>query len=708
MITQPYPNFIRPDAGGNVKPISNGLVYIGQAGLDPISYPIDVFYKDNNGVEQKIDQPIRLNATGIPVASENNGAIIRPYTGPSTYSILIVDKNGKDQYTNKNATSYATSDQVEQATNQAQNELVGGSIFKGSNGETVEAGDEIPVNTTHIMITVGGADLLVKAWGSLTLPATVITLPSNDNGLAGYDIVTSQGTFEFVTLETERLRNEGNVEGWGASESSSDNYNSFVAAQAYVGAINLPQNKSYYTSLLPDVSKLIIRGDNSKIRYSQKLAERTYDLIDIEGVEFDAEFNDVTRCIRVLKNSHIKFRRVNGKNVRSSTFCYFFNISTEGSIIDIDDCFNESLHATENGVVGDLNGSCRFILVSDDDATPIVNPSSGSIKNVTGKDLQPREDGDMIHVTSASDHKFEILIENPHGIDVAKRVVKVQANGVNVKNPSAVTENITEAMYSIVSHYGEFGTVDGVSGEGWFANGCDTQYGSTFVGSVSCKNTGAAEAQSSAFKTSGGCVAKVVHGEGFEHIASAYVSLEADAVVDIGEVYGSSTGYPVFGRCAIDIESFALGKSNGTSLGAFQPVKLTRLGGTTAKFKKAETYNIDADSSTFSVVDVIYCDEFKYGNITGDNTGTVLAVNGGTVYGENAASKGGTRVALLTGVTNATLKGTRGALTEQVRTQGCDNVVVVHTETFAGIPALADEFSNPSTNSQEIQTITKV
>lgn len=109
MITQPYPNFIRPDAGGNVKPISNGLIYIGKEGLDPVSNPIDVFYIDNAGTEQKIDQPIHLNATGITVAGENDGTIVLTYTKASVYSILITDKIGDPKYTNLTASGAITS-----------------------------------------------------------------------------------------------------------------------------------------------------------------------------------------------------------------------------------------------------------------------------------------------------------------------------------------------------------------------------------------------------------------------------------------------------------------------------------------------------------------------------------------------------------------------------------------------------------------------
>ena len=97
MIVQPYINFIQPDAGGNVKPVSKGKVYIGKEGLDQKSGGVPIYYKDNQGVEKEITNPIHLNMTGVPVAGLNDSTIINPYT-KEPISILIEDRNGNPVY----------------------------------------------------------------------------------------------------------------------------------------------------------------------------------------------------------------------------------------------------------------------------------------------------------------------------------------------------------------------------------------------------------------------------------------------------------------------------------------------------------------------------------------------------------------------------------------------------------------------------------
>lgn len=97
MITQPYVNFIQPDAGGNVKPVSKGKVYIGNEGLDQKLGGNPIYYRDNEGVEKEIPNPIYLNMTGVAVAGPNSSDIINPYTKKPN-SILIEDKNGDEVY----------------------------------------------------------------------------------------------------------------------------------------------------------------------------------------------------------------------------------------------------------------------------------------------------------------------------------------------------------------------------------------------------------------------------------------------------------------------------------------------------------------------------------------------------------------------------------------------------------------------------------
>lgn len=49
----------------------------------------------------------------------------------------------------------------------AQNDIVGGSIFKGSNGEYVQNGDTVPVGTTHLRVLVGGKPAIVAMFPEL-------------------------------------------------------------------------------------------------------------------------------------------------------------------------------------------------------------------------------------------------------------------------------------------------------------------------------------------------------------------------------------------------------------------------------------------------------------------------------------------------------------------------------------------------------------
>lgn len=97
MITQPYINFIQPDAGGNVKPISNGKIYIGKEGIDPKLGGNPIHYIDNQGNEVEVKSPLYLNMTGVIVDGPNSSKVINPYAN-SPISILIEDKNGRPIY----------------------------------------------------------------------------------------------------------------------------------------------------------------------------------------------------------------------------------------------------------------------------------------------------------------------------------------------------------------------------------------------------------------------------------------------------------------------------------------------------------------------------------------------------------------------------------------------------------------------------------
>jgi len=112
MITQPYVNFILPDAGGNVKPISNGKIYIGKEGLDPKLGGNPIYYRDNEGAEVEISSPLYLNMTGVIVDGTNDSNVINPYT-KAPVSMLILNKNGDPVWSElSNVTQLVSSTEV--------------------------------------------------------------------------------------------------------------------------------------------------------------------------------------------------------------------------------------------------------------------------------------------------------------------------------------------------------------------------------------------------------------------------------------------------------------------------------------------------------------------------------------------------------------------------------------------------------------------
>lgn len=93
-------------------------------------------------------------------------------------------------------------------------------------GNYVQNGDTIPAGTTHLVLLLNGKPEEVIAWNALTLPAVVTAVPSGDNGFAGYELETDQGTFEFVSQVTYSQRLSGNVLGWGAIGDATERSNS--------------------------------------------------------------------------------------------------------------------------------------------------------------------------------------------------------------------------------------------------------------------------------------------------------------------------------------------------------------------------------------------------------------------------------------------------------------------------------------------------
>ncbi|WNO47280.1 hypothetical protein [Vibrio phage vB_VibM_10AMN] len=111
---------------------------------------------------------------------------------------------------------------------------------------TLSNGDTVPSGTTHLRVLVGGKPLILAAWDDLVLPAVVQSVPVSDNGLAGYDVVTDQGSFEFVSIKTKQLRDYGDVTGWGAvGDGVADDTAALIAAGEAGVALVFPYKQTF-------------------------------------------------------------------------------------------------------------------------------------------------------------------------------------------------------------------------------------------------------------------------------------------------------------------------------------------------------------------------------------------------------------------------------------------------------------------------------
>lgn len=98
--------------------------------------------------------------------------------------------NDNDNWREDVTTDYVTT---------AQNDIVGGTIFKGSNGETVEGGDVVPVGTTHLRVLVGGKPTIVAM---SPVASGLVSLLTESGATIGANQVSFTSTYEinFSTL----------------------------------------------------------------------------------------------------------------------------------------------------------------------------------------------------------------------------------------------------------------------------------------------------------------------------------------------------------------------------------------------------------------------------------------------------------------------------------------------------------------------------
>jgi hypothetical protein len=101
-----YTQYTKPkNSGGKVIPLSGGKLFVGVFGSDPTlrdsegNYVnlIPIYYKDINGNEINLPNPVSLNDAGV---AAYNGQPVQVETIENLYSVVVVDAGGIKQYQN--------------------------------------------------------------------------------------------------------------------------------------------------------------------------------------------------------------------------------------------------------------------------------------------------------------------------------------------------------------------------------------------------------------------------------------------------------------------------------------------------------------------------------------------------------------------------------------------------------------------------------
>jgi hypothetical protein len=134
-----------------------------------------------------------------------------------------------------------------------------------------------------------------------------------------------------------------------------------------------------------------------------------------------------------INNVHVK----NLKDTDSTTGCAIFFIFGESNTFDINSVSGTNLLKRGNGIIGDAEGSLSLIYVTTNTGGTqgtIQNVYVNEMHNINSSDVIIYEDVACIYIaTAAADARNNITIENVHGINFGKRLIKVQASNVAVK-----------------------------------------------------------------------------------------------------------------------------------------------------------------------------------------------------------------------------------------------------------------------------------
>lgn len=292
------------------------------------------------------------------------------------------------------------------------------------------------------------------------------------------------------------------------------------------------------------------------------------DVLFLCDTVFDINYQDVTRGIRVSDNA-ARFTLDGGwsvKNQSSTTFARGIDVGDTG-VTDflVRGGYFQNISSTANSIVGDNNGSTRCIFFGGASAGPDPGtPSYGLIEDLVCEDVETIEDADAIHYNTPFTNTY-VTIRNIIGIDVAKRVVKIQGPNAVVENITAEATRNAARMYAVVSLYNNNAAAKNITGVGKLERILDIDGNDNSASSLFGVNTGSASTVSTtqgSIQITKGLRNKIADVKSYNFDRTIIVNNVNGAIqdLDVSSVLGSCTYESIYITNIVDVATNPLNR----------------------------------------------------------------------------------------------------------------------------------------------------
>ena len=196
---QVYPNFNTwHDTDGT--PLNNGYVYIGTAGLDPVSNPISIYY--DQALTNPASQPLRT--TNGYIANNGSPAPIFINSTVLSYSLTVKNNAGTTIFTNLNVNQVL----VNKGTLEAGTDLYFGTSDAGSPNDRINF-----ISDIYRLYASGSTDNATVIVGSVNVNAVVIAVSATLAGVSLRDAALfNTGTLSDARLPSTITKNINNTD----------------------------------------------------------------------------------------------------------------------------------------------------------------------------------------------------------------------------------------------------------------------------------------------------------------------------------------------------------------------------------------------------------------------------------------------------------------------------------------------------------------